>query len=690
MTPKHSDRGRGPRQGGARRAERTPVAERPAPRRASPEPLSATHPWFWGVALVAAACVVVSVTYLVYDTDFWQHLLVGRIVWQTLRVPTTQIWTWPTYGAPDVNSSWGYEALIWPFWNAGGFPGLFVWRWISTLAAFALLWLVARRLGARGLTPFVVVTLAALVYRQRSQIRPETLVAILLALEMLILETRRQGGRDASAWIVPIAWVWANVHISYHLGFLLLGIYLVEAHRTGQRPATLWKVAGAALAVSFVNPFGWRALWQPFDYFLHQRQEPIYRIISELGPIDWSLNRRNGLIVLLVAWPLLLLWRWRRRGLDLVELLLCAVFTGLAFLSQRFLGFYALMVVPWLARDLDDWVRARPWPAWTEPPRTRAALAGLACVAFAIPEWTIGDPPTGIGMLSENYPIAACDWMTKHGVRGRSFNQMRSGGYLLFRFWPEKGRLPFIDVHQAGTREIRRLYVDALVSDDGWKTLDQRFDFDWALLSRPPPPGDRMQDFLDADSAWAMVFVDDGAAVYLKRRGALAPLAAREAYHALGAGQDRLERVAAECVTDTALRAAVRAELRRQIAGSGNTALAHSFLANLAMAEQHWDEARSELEQSLAGNRKTPEAHLRLATVWLAQQKPYAALEELEKEKAVSGAKPGLDLRIGFAYEQLGDLARARDAYRRELKRDPANTRAAAMLKEVEGRMGAP
>jgi hypothetical protein len=647
-------------------------------------PLAAADPRALLVAAVAAACVVFSVTYLIYDTDFWQHLLVGRIVWETLRVPTTQIWSWPTYGAPDVNSSWGFEALVWPFWKMGGFTGLFVWRWLSTLTAFALLWAVARRIGARGLTVFVVIVLAALSYRQRSQIRPETWVAILMGIELWILETRRHGGADRSVWIVPIAWIWANCHISYHLGLLLLGIHAVEAHFAGQRPTKLWKVLAAALAVSFVNPFGWRALWQPFEYFLFWRHEPIFKIISELGPIDWTLNRRNGLAVLLVAWPLLLLWRWRKVGLDRVEVAMCAIFTGLAFLSQRFLGFYALVVVPYLARDLDAWVRARRWPAWTEPPARRAALAALTCVAIGIPEWTVGDPPIGVGLLTSNYPIAACDWIAAQGVRGRAFNQMRSGGYLLWRFWPERERLPFIDVHQAGTPEIRRLYVDALVSPNGWSVLDQRFDLDWALLSRPPPPGDRMQDFLDADSAWALVFVDDAAAVYARRDGVLGRLARRHAYRWLGAGQERLERLAADCAADSVLRDSVRAELARQTAESSTSGLAHSFLANLAIAEQRWDDARVELERALARNPRTPRAHLRLAGIALATGKPYAALEELERERRAGGDSADLDARLGLAYQQLGDPARARAAFRRALKRDPTNPRLNELLRQVE------
>ncbi|HEY2956273.1 MAG TPA: hypothetical protein VGK89_13630 [Candidatus Eisenbacteria bacterium] len=51
-------------------------------------------------ALVAAACVVVSVSYQIYDPDLWQHLVVGKAIWTLHRVPTTQLWSWPTYGAP--------------------------------------------------------------------------------------------------------------------------------------------------------------------------------------------------------------------------------------------------------------------------------------------------------------------------------------------------------------------------------------------------------------------------------------------------------------------------------------------------------------------------------------------------------------------------------------------------------------
>src|SRR5262249_33119253 len=160
-------------------------------------------------------------TFQIIDTDFWQHLAVGRALWSTHQIPHTEVWSWPGWGEPAVLRSWLFRALLWPFWRVGGLPGLFVWRWLTTLLAFGVAWATARRLGARGLTPWVVVVLCALTYRQRSQVRPETLAAVLLALTQWVLVSARSGTAGATPgprrglWLVPLVWIWANAHISY-------------------------------------------------------------------------------------------------------------------------------------------------------------------------------------------------------------------------------------------------------------------------------------------------------------------------------------------------------------------------------------------------------------------------------------------------------------------------------------------
>src|SRR6185436_15426640 len=80
---------------------------------------------------IAAGLGLLLVSYPFYDPDVWQHLRVGRALWEGLGFPSINVWTWPTHGAPDLIPSWLFRALLWPFWKVGEVNGLFAWRWIT-------------------------------------------------------------------------------------------------------------------------------------------------------------------------------------------------------------------------------------------------------------------------------------------------------------------------------------------------------------------------------------------------------------------------------------------------------------------------------------------------------------------------------------------------------------------------------
>jgi hypothetical protein len=675
---------------------------RAAPARAPTAELPLAHPASLAAALVAAACVVVTVSLRIYDTDFWHHLLVGRVIWETHAIPTRQLWTWPTYGAVDANNAWLFRALIWPLWSWWDVWGLFVWRWASTLAVFGVLLAAARRMGARGLAPLLVMVTCALVYRQRSQVRPETLVSVLMALQIWLLEGRRRSRSQGAAapallhdpvlWLVAIAWVWANTHPSYYMGFVMIGLHLLDdlmaarrargvaaaAIMAGTRRLLVVAIAGAA--VSFLNPWGWRPLWQPFEFFLTLRHEPVYRGIGELQPLDWRNNDRNGLAALVVLWPLLAAWRWRRAGIDWVETACLVFFTALMFNTQRFTGAWAVVAAPYLSRDLDGWIASRRWPAWTRPAWTRAALAGVACVAIGIPDWRRIEYPLGVSLELARYPVRACDFMAAHGVRGRGFNDFQ-GGYQAWRFWPDRTRLPFMTgTPEAATRTDRNLLSLAQQSRAAWEELDRRHRFDYVLISRFQSGWGRLLDFLDADSTWALVFADDAAALYVRRGGPLAGVAARYAYRWLPGGTERLAPLGRAAQADSSIRHGVEAELLRATGESPYHSQASSLLARMAWVERRLGDARRHTEAALRVDPLTPGEHERLGMIALAEGRPAEALEELRRERRLRTSGAGLDVRFGQAYAALGDTRRARRHLLRALERDPADTEARAAL----------
>jgi hypothetical protein len=646
-------------------------------------------------AAVTALCLLVSVSFRIDDPDLWQHLAVGRALWAGHAIPRSNVWTWPTYGDPYVLPSWGFRALLWPVWAAAGERGLFAWRWITTLAAFGLLLAAARRMGARGFATFLVMALCALVYRKRTEMRPETLVSILLALEIWILESRRGGGADRSAWLVPLACVWANLHISWPIGFAVLGFHALGdllRPRPGAPRARLVWVGLAAAAASLVNPFGWRLLWQPFEFLLHERNEPIYRGIAELQPVEWSRNLLNGLPLLVLAWPLLALGRARRQGIDWAEALMVVFFLGIGLSSQRFIGFLALACAPYLARDLAAALApvprkeprdARP-PAWTAAPAARAALVAVACVAGSLPDWLNSRTTFGTRIDLSQTPVAACDFMARHDVRGQGFNPFHFGGYLLWRFWPDPGRLPFMDIHQTGTPLDRTLATGALVNRQVYGRLMARHAFDYALIDRQTPAQHPMLGFFDSDPAWALVFVDDAAALFVRRAGHYAALADSLGFRVWPAGYSGLGAVYSRYRADSAYRAQVDRELARQIADSPYTALAHDSRANLALLLNRVDEAEAELRAALAVTPRVIKAHERLGLIALWKDRPREALREFDLERRDDPGSARLEMPIAEAWRELGDRRRAADWYRRELRRHPDNQVARDSLAAME------
>src|ERR1051325_6954074 len=126
-------------------------------------------------------------------------------------------------------------------------------------------------------------------------------------------------------------------------------------------------------------------------------------------------NLSNGLPLVMLGWPALVLWRWIRRGLDAVEFASCALFTALALSGNRFLATYAVVATPWLARDFDDWLGTRRARRGSERPWLVGLLTSATCVAMCLYEWTHFENPIGLHPDARHYPVAACDFIAATG-----------------------------------------------------------------------------------------------------------------------------------------------------------------------------------------------------------------------------------------------------------------------------------
>jgi Flp pilus assembly protein TadD len=77
--------------------------------------------------------------------------------------------------------------------------------------------------------------------------------------------------------------------------------------------------------------------------------------------------------------------------------------------------------------------------------------------------------------------------------------------------------------------------------------------------------------------------------------------------------------------------------------------------------------------------------HERLGRIALIQSDPRRAVTEFERELKLDAKRPGVALELGKAWRRLGDNARARDAYRRELRLNAGSAEAMDSLDAIGG-----
>ncbi len=313
-------------------------------------------------------------------------------------------------------------------------------------------------------------------------------------------------------------------------------------------------------------------------------------------------------------------------------------------------------------------------------------MASLACVAMMVPELTRPGIGLGYGFVWNQYPVRACDWIEKHGVRGRAFNPFSYGGYLLWRFYPDSTRLPFMDIHQAGTPRIRREYAYVAQDSLAWRVLDAQWRFDWVIMMRGLSTRVGVLDFLDADSDFALVFADDVAAVYLRRDGRDSTLAELWGYRLMPGGSRAIGALGDRVWQDPAIRVALDRELARAIASSEWNGHARALAANIALQDGRYDEAAKHLQHAIRLETQEQLLHGRLGIARLMSGRAVEALAEFETERRANSTWDEYDLRRGQALLAMGRRAEAQAAFVRARQVPATSTEAADSLAALGSR----
>ncbi len=431
------------------------------------------------------------------DADTGWHLRIGQFVDAHGTVPDTDPISrigiehripWQAY-------SWLHEWLMHRCFVFAGETGILWMR--SALVAFSTAAVFAFVFGRFGchIAAFPLALGAAVALAPMGTERPWHYTIAFTALTLRVVLAARESGAARSAFVlIPLYALWANLHIQFVLGWLVLGLWCVDPGRANRRTALLAS-AGCALA-TLANPYHVKLLAVIWDY---ATQAAPRELIQELAPP----NVQSPYFLAVAALALAALGGIAvRRSTSVFEVGLLAAVALVGMRMNRDLWFGALLAI------------AAIRPAST-PARTLPIVATVVATLLAMRILN------GVGWLGDNdtaaaqaraYPVEAAAFVKENRPVGPLFNDITWGGHLAWA-------LPEYPVTIDGRTNLygnERLLQSSRTwsTDDGWKT-DGELAKCTIVLARVGRP------FTDALRAmpneWRIVHEDAVAVVFVRR-----------------------------------------------------------------------------------------------------------------------------------------------------------------------------
>lgn len=444
------------------------------------------------------------------ETDLFFNLRLGEIVLGTRSVPTENLLSFTYPQAIDVNLAWLFQILLALVHRAFGIPGTVALKTTFVVATWLLLYRVTVRRHAHPVCAALLLTLSAWAAEPRFVERPHLVTFLGLGFLLLALE-RAEDGRGRWLWVlVPAGLVWANANSCFFLAPSLLMLYALGARLDGQvawaRRALCVALAMAPLVL--VTPSGVNAL----SYIANHFRMPMLRPLQEYRHAEWPLDGPYFFLLggLLFAAVLPLIVRRLPTLVPLRVLLPCLVLGVLGGLRIRFVAEFSMVAGPALAVAV---TRVMPWlrGAWA----VGLAAVGLLGLTFTprIVAAASGARFFDLGMEADLVPLAAIEFVEKHHLRERMYNDLEVGSYLTWRGWPQYPVFqdPRINGYPDSFHAVLRR---ADLPRSEFQALLDRFGVTSALVTYPTvnPRGALFDPAL-----WALVYRATDGLVFVKR-----------------------------------------------------------------------------------------------------------------------------------------------------------------------------
>jgi hypothetical protein len=385
------------------------------------------------------------------DWDLWWHLADARILLTTHHFIHIEPYSFTVAGQRWINPEWLSEIPYWIGYKSIGLTGIYLVTLGGLVANLLVLYWRSCLVSRHAVAAFWMSALGFALMTINEGPRTIILAYLALSIEMAILEACERGNSRLLWLLPPIFCVWINMHGSAILGLCLLALYILCGcfpFKKGIFDQNRWSASEfrrllivflASAAALFINPYGWRLVWNPFDMLLNQKL--MISIMQEWQPMDLSMNIGKASVIAIGLTIVANCIHSRKWKVYELAFILYAWYTAFAHIRFAFLA--AVLTIPMLAKDMARSFFGEPdkktipainalfaaiaicavvylFPAESTLQQGLAAKYPMQIIASIQPSWRIyNEDSTGGMMALESKPHffdTRDDTFEKHGV----------------------------------------------------------------------------------------------------------------------------------------------------------------------------------------------------------------------------------------------------------------------------------
>jgi hypothetical protein len=464
------------------------------------------------VAIYSFLALLFIRKFVITDPDIWWHLATGRWILQHHAVPMTDPFSSYGMGKPWIAYSWLFEILIQLSYRTFGYVGVVLYEVLIRLALSVALFHLVRSLlphfwRAVALTGFSLYAMSFLVGP-----RPGMLTVLFGIVELnILLSSRRTGHAWGLGLLPPMLVIWANWHIAFVYGLLILSVFACEAifvsitrdKFLGENRLPIkyaWVTLLVSILATFVNPYGPRVYSTVFQY-MHQTKT--YGVITEMKAMSFREPQHFIVLFLVLGAAMAIGWR---RDTSLLWPILVSLAAFVAFRSAREVWFVSVVSACAIA---DNW--SPQFPDRQRPLLLRdwllVGVSVLAVLVLGFRHYDVSNSWLEI-QIDGTFPEVASQYIEKHHLNGPLFNHFNDGGFLIWR-------LPSLPVSMDGRANVHgdervAHYYAVWNGKPEWAT-DAELSQANIVLARTEAP---LASLLRLDSRFRIVFEDVQAVVF--------------------------------------------------------------------------------------------------------------------------------------------------------------------------------